>query len=126
MPKLFRYACGFMAALFLFAAALQYNDPQPFRWIVIYVAAAWPCVQVLLGRPRWPVAAGVAVAAFAWAGLYAYRGAWTVPFFDMFDEWEMKNQQVVETREMFGLCIIGVWMTVVAVVAWKASRRKEA
>lgn len=122
MQKLFRYACGFMAALFVFAAALQYNDPQPARWVAMYLIAAVPCVQAVFGRVRWPLPAAAAFAAFAWALLYALRGGWSVPFFDMFDEWEMKNQEVVQTREMFGLCIVGIWMVVVAIMAWRLKR----
>jgi transmembrane protein TMEM220 len=34
-----------MALLFAFAAALQFNDPDPIRWIAIYGAA---CVLSLL------------------------------------------------------------------------------
>jgi hypothetical protein len=37
----------------------------------------------------------------------------------MFDEWEMKNQQVLETRELFGLAIILAWMMVLMFAAWR-------
>jgi hypothetical protein len=40
----------------------------------------------------------------------------------MFAEWEMKNQEVVQTREMFGLGIIATWMVILAVVARFDSR----
>ena len=42
-----------MAVLFLIAAALQYNDPDPLRWMAIYGLAVLACLLALAGRlPR--------------------------------------------------------------------------
>ena len=57
--------------------------------------------------------------------VYALRGAWTVPFGEMFAEWEMKNQQVLETREMFGLLVITSWMLALAAVNVLRRRRSS-
>jgi hypothetical protein len=113
-----------MAALFIFAAALQYNDPDPVRWIAIYLAAAICCIVATMACLRWWAPAGVAGASIGWAAIYASRGAWTVPVGEMFAEWEMKNQQVLETREMFGLLIIAVWMILLTLVSF-ARRSKR-
>lgn len=106
-----------MAVLFLFAAALQLNDDDPVRWLAIYAAAALPCVLVVVRRKTAAgPAAVVAAISIVWAIIYAGRGAWSVPPSEMFAEWEMKNAQVRETREMFGLLIIATWMIAMLVV----------
>lgn len=107
-----------LAAVFVFGASLQFNDPNPTPWVLIYLAAALPCVFVVMKRPGWRLPVAVALVAAAWCSVYVYRGAWAVSFTEMFAEWEMKNQQVVQTREMFGLGIIATWMVVLAIVAY--------
>jgi hypothetical protein len=111
-----------MAALFLFAAALQFNDQDPLPWIAMYLAAATPCVFAALGRPRWRLAGGVAVLAALWACVYLFQGAWRVPPSAMFAEWTMSNAQVREARELYGLVLISGFM---AFSAWtsKGSRK---
>jgi hypothetical protein len=117
MRLIFKILNGLMAGLFLFAAALQYNDDDMLRWMAIYLAAATPCVLVILGRmPRW-LPGLVLLVALGWSAIYFSRGAWSVPFREMFAEWEMKNQQVVETREMCGLFIVGGWMLLLVLTA---------
>lgn len=110
------------AAVFVFGAILQYNDPNPIPWVLIYLAAALPCALVVTNRPGWRLPAVVAVVAAAWCGVYVFQGAWTVPVGEMFAEWEMKNQEVLKTREMFGLGIIAVWTTLLAVFAWLGTK----
>ena len=110
--------CG-MAALFLFAATLQFNDQDPVPWIVMYLAAAAPCALAAMGRPRWTLAAGVSVLAALWAGVYLYQGAWRVPPSAMFAEWTMSNDHVREARELYGLVLIASFM---AFSAWTTRR----
>ncbi|HEX9743729.1 MAG TPA: transmembrane 220 family protein [Nitrospiraceae bacterium] len=114
-----------MGALFIFAASLQLNDADPLRWFAIYMAAALPCWLEWTQRPRWLIPAIVGAVSFSWAMVYALRGAWTVPFGEMFAEWEMKNQQVLETREMFGLLVITSWMLALAAVNVLRRRRSS-
>jgi hypothetical protein len=98
------------AALFVFGAAVQYNDPDPVRWMLIYVAAAAVCIgAVARGNvPGW-VAPAVGVIALAWGLFWSDR----VPlkeYFQMFDYWEMKSPGAEEARETSGLLIIAAWM----------------
>lgn len=112
---LFRAANGVMAALFVFAAAVQYNDPDPLRWMAIYLAAAAACVLAILHRlPRWlPVVVGLA--ALAWAATLAPHVVGNVGWGEMVEAWEMKDVRIEEGREMYGLLIVAAWMTVLAV-----------
>lgn len=38
------------ALMFLFFAGLQYNDPDPFLWIPVYLAMALVCLLAYLGK----------------------------------------------------------------------------
>jgi hypothetical protein len=122
MNLLFRFLHGLMAALFIFAAALQYNDADPLRWMAIYLAAATVCTFAATDRPKPKLAAGVAFIALAWAALYVAQGAWRVPIPALFSQWEMKDQTIVAGREMNGLFIVFVWMA----FAWATGRKPAA
>lgn len=111
-----------MAGLFIFAAVLQYNDEDMVRWAAIYLAAAACCVGGIVGKLKWWIPALLAAVSVGWALIYVSRGAAGMPVGEMFAEWEMKNEQIVEEREMFGLGIVAVWMIILAVQA----RRKPA
>lgn len=122
MRLLFRILHGLMAALFIFAAALQYNDVDIIRWMAIYLSAAAVCILDLINRPKPSLAAAVAIIALAWSVLYIVDGAWKVPLPALFSAWEMKDQTIVAGREMNGLFIVAIWM----VFGWWTGRRYTA
>jgi len=105
-----------MALLFAFAAALQFNDPDPIQWIAIYSAA---CVLSLLAATRRRVALAALLAVFAiaivWAALIAFGGPAASEYGHMFDAWEMTAADVEEAREAVGLLIVAAWMAALAV-----------
>ena len=108
-----------MMLVFVLSALVQINDPDPVAWIAIYGAAAVMCGLELTGRLRaiYPMLLGLT--AFAWAATIAPRVLGKVPFSAMFAEFEMHDLGVEESREMYGLLIVAVWMGVLAVAAWK-------
>jgi hypothetical protein len=103
-----------MAAVFVYAAALQYNDPDPIRWAAIYLAAAAVCFLYVGGRLSWYVAGAIALIALAWAGTLAFAVWGQVSPGQMFETWKMSNLAIEEAREMTGLLIVAVWMGVLA------------
>lgn len=109
-----------MAGLFLFAAALQYNDVDIWRWVAIYLASAVVAIFAAAGRPQPRLAAGVALVAVAWSVLYLIHGAWKVPLPALWSEWEMKDQTIVAGREMNGLFIVAFWMG----LSWLTGRKQ--
>lgn len=115
-------ANGMMLLMFLFSAAVQFNDPDPVVWIGIYSAAAAMCgLEIRRRAPVWGAAA-IALIALAWAGSLYYR-AHEVPISSMFAEWEMRDIRVEEAREMYGLMIVAAWMIVIVSVGrWRARR----
>jgi hypothetical protein len=112
-----------MLVAFLFSVAVQLNDPDPLRWMAIYGAAAVVCGLELAGRVRWVLPVLVGATALVWAASIAPRVLGRVPFSAMFAEFEMQNAGVEESREMYGLLIVALWM---AAVAWAAHRRTRA
>ena len=119
---MFRLLNGAMALLFLFGAAVQYNDPDPLLWMTIYLAAAVACTLAAAGRLRWWFAATVALVALAWAATLAPRAFPNVRIAEMFGAWEMANTRIEEGREMYGLLLIAIYMTVLASVQLRRHR----
>ena len=111
-----------MAVLFAIAAAVQYNDPDPLRWIAIYGLAGLACLLALAGRlPRLaPVLVGLA--ALVWAATLAPGVVGQVSIGDLFESYAMKSAPVEEGREMGGLLIVAAWMTVLAVRGARSTR----
>src|SRR5436309_8511596 len=111
-----RVANVLMTGLFALAVAVQYNDPDPVRWMAIYGAACLVTLMVAI-RGRAPLAAPVTVGlvAVAWCVYWASTSRADLGTYGhMFDAWEMKNEPIEEAREASGLLIISVWMAVVA------------
>lgn len=118
-----RLLSGAMAVLFLFGAAVQYNDPDPLRWIAIYAAAGVVCGFAAMQRLHWWLAAAVGVTAVMWAITLAPRAFPNVRMLEMFSAWEMANQRIEEAREMYGLLLIALYMSVLAITAGRRTRR---
>ena len=120
MPgRLWTIANAGMLLAFAASVVVQINDPDPLAWMAIYGAAAVAC-GLELGRrtPTW-LPALVTVAALAWAATLAPRVLGKVPFGAMFEAFEMKDAGVEESRELYGLLLIAVWMGAVSLAAWR-------
>jgi transmembrane protein TMEM220 len=110
VSRWFKLPCWVMAALFAVYVALQYNDPDPIRWMLIYGAAM--VISVLLPMKRQASLAGYAVGALAliWAAILVY-GIWgKVSLSDVVEKMSEKGGAVEEEREAGGLLIEGVWL----------------
>lgn len=120
VPGWFRIASYVMGALLVVCVALQYNDPDPIRWMAMYGAAA--IVALLLPAKKQLVPAGYLVAAVAlvWGAylLYDVWGRMEVP--DLINKMSEKGGAVEEGRESGGLAIAGVWLVF---ASWFRSRR---
>ncbi len=111
-----------MAAAFLFSVIVQYNDPDPGRWMLMYGAALVACLLFATRRIHWLIPAGIGLVALLWAIDWAPGVLGKTRFSEMLQAWEMKNERVEEAREFWGLMIIVGWMTV---LTW-VSRRNAA
>ncbi len=115
-------ANGIMLLLFLFAAVVQFNDPDPLAWMAVYAVAAGVCGFEVRRRGRIWAPVVLALIALVWAGTLYYR-AHEVPISSLFAEWEMRDLRVEEAREMYGLTIIGIWMIIIGSVRWMRARK---
>jgi hypothetical protein len=113
---LLRIANGLMAILFLFAVAVQNNDPDPLRWMSIYGLAALACGLSLAGRLRRLMPALIGLGALVWAGTLAPGVVGRVSVGELFQSYTMMSEPVEEAREMGGLLIVAAWMGVLALV----------
>lgn len=62
-----RFTNYFFILLFFFSAAVQYNDPEPIRWMAIYLAAAALSILFALQKLSWKFAVLLAGIAILWA-----------------------------------------------------------
>ena len=101
------------AGCFLLVAVLQYNDPDPWNWIALYLAAA---AISLLQRPepRWtipPLLLGTLAAIWA---LTLVPGAQGVALADLPRPMHTNGGAVELAREVGGLTILALWMFVLS------------
>jgi len=120
--QIWRTANWVMLVIFIFGAIVQYNDPDPLIWTLVYLGAAVATALTLLHSPRWQVAALVSAGTILWGLSIAPRVIGQVPFMSMFGAWEMKNIGIEESREMYGLFMIGAWCVVMTLAALRRSR----
>jgi transmembrane protein TMEM220 len=115
---LFRLFAGLMSVLLAFAAYVNFNDPDPVRWIAIYGAACVLSIYLAIAGGI-PVALPLLVGGIAlvWAIVWARRVPTLDTYTHMFDEWEMKSATVEEARETCGLLIVAVWMLAIVLRA---------
>lgn len=98
--------------LFIISAVLQYNDPDPYLWIPIYLVPAWFCFQAIKGK-FYPVA--YLVVSILLIGYAMYLLISTDGVISWATEHEAENiaqsmkatrPWIESTREFFGLLII--------------------
>jgi len=102
-------------ANYLLSIGLQYNDPDPMRWMLMYGAAAVACI-IAMRRPvpRWLTGVTIA-AALVWMAVLMPRVLGQVGLAEMFQERGMATMQIEEGREEIGLALIIVWMAVLLI-----------
>ncbi len=111
------------AGLFLLAAVMQWNDPDPFGWIALYAAAAATSVAfVLMSERIWRVALVVGGAAALWAALIA-PGASGAGFGDLTAEMSVYRPEIEVARELCGLLLVAVWMAVIGGAGIRGARK---
>ena len=101
-----------MALLYLFCLAVQFNDPDPWRWAGLYGLAVLCCWLSALGRLPRIMPLVLALGSLAWAGMLAARVSGALPAWELLAAFEMANLAVEEIREMVGLVLVGLWMAV--------------
>ncbi|NND71883.1 MAG: hypothetical protein HKN43_09905 [Rhodothermales bacterium] len=112
-----------LAAVFAFGALVQINDPDPFLWIAIYLIAASTCIFSIYRPAMILPALTIGIIALAWAAWLSPSVIGNTPFTDMFGAWEMKDNSIEKSREMYGLIFITVAMFALAYLGKRESRK---
>jgi hypothetical protein len=120
--RLWRILDGVMLVMFVMSIVVQFNDPDPALWITIYLLAAIVTFMSLRNSLPWQGGAAVAAIALIWAATLAPSVIGKVRFLDMFGAFEMKNEGIELSREMYGLLLIAVWT---GFAAFRARRRQS-
>jgi hypothetical protein len=114
LPTWFKVACWLMTALLGLCVALQYNDPDPIRWMLIYGAGMIASAALPARKPVAALALLVGLVALAWA-TYLIQSIWgLVALSDVVNKMSEKGGAVEVEREAGGLLIEGVWLVVAA------------
>ena len=110
--KIIRIINYVMVAIFLLCVILQYNDPDALLWMIIYGLSALVCFLFLFAHLNWSFPALMALGTFGAALYLAPQVIGKVSFAEIFGSMYMKNLTVEKAREMGGLIIIAIWMTI--------------
>jgi hypothetical protein len=108
--KTMRWPNLVMALLYLICLAVQYNDPDPWRWAGLYGLAALSCWLAARGRLPRIMPLVLSLGSMGWAGMLAARVGGALPAWELLTAFEMANLEVEEIREMVGLILVGLWM----------------
>ena len=113
--RAFAIANWIMAAVFFVSAMLQYNDPDPAKWIAIYAAAGLVCVLDGRIRAAWLLPALVCAVALVWVATLAPEALPGLRLGDLFKKMKTDTPSIELARETLGLAIIASWMLVLVV-----------
>lgn len=119
----------FFIVLFLISAALQYNDPDPYIWIPIYLYGARLCYLAIKGkyRPGLYVLGLVVYLSYAVYLLFDKTGvlSWLQQHDaeNIIQSMKATKPWIEETREFFGLLILV--LALVLNMVWLTKKKKR-
>jgi hypothetical protein len=113
-----------MLLLFTLSVLVQYNDPDPVSWMLIYGAGCAICILFAMKKMRWTLLGGALVAAVSGIlVLFKIPDLTVNGFRHMLDDVHMTQQGVEAAREFLGLLIIVVWVLILAFFAYRGGAR---
>lgn len=94
---------------FLLSTLVQFNDPDPLRWIMIYSAMVAICGLHHFDRLHWYIASAPALVSLIWIASLIPALAQGVPWREVVGSLAMQNDTVEEVREIGGLLLVFLW-----------------
>ncbi len=119
----FRIASAGFALLFAFGAFVQWNDPDPLRWMAVYAAAAALSAAAVRGRMFVAPTALLLAVLVVWVVLWA--PAFRHSSLDALQSFDMSRMQDEELREAWGLVHLTTWTTVLLALAVRHRQRRD-
>lgn len=119
----------FFIILFVFSAALQYNDPDPYLWMPIYLYGAVLCAFALVKRVN-PYLHVVGIGAyFAYAGILFFSETGVLSWVNdhgaesIAATMQAEKPWIEETREFFGLLLLISALSTNLIVSYLTKRK---
>ncbi len=107
------------AGLFVVAAVLQLNDPDPTQWIAIYLGSAAACLSWRRHQDAWWISAAIVGAALVWAATLVPDVIGKVGLTEFFESMDKKGGNAELAREFGGLLIIAGWMVALTITGFR-------
>lgn len=108
---MFRIVSLIMTVLFVVGVVVQFNDPDGFRWMIVYGFAVVVSVMALFGR----------YSSLAVVGVVGYLGAFFFLMPSTFDGWYTNEL----AREALGMLFCAIWMIVLSVKMFRDLQELE-
>ncbi len=99
-----RIFCLVMTVAFLYATAVQYNDPDPYYWMPIYLIPVAISLLIFFGRGNSLKPILLVLAVIYLAGTYYM---WPAHWEGVALQHGMKTINIEEGRESLGLAVVG-------------------
>ncbi len=112
--------CVFMAVLFLYSIAVQYNDPDALLWMLIYSVGLVLTILHLYEKAS-PALLLVASLLGICGATYLTVSTQDVELDNLFSSWNMRDRGVVQVGEAIGLLIQSLWLAYLVVANRKTS-----
>jgi len=115
-------ANAIMAFLFMLSVAVQFNDPDPIAWVLVYGAAVLACIFFYFHRLNWAAPTAIGLIALLWA-CYLFpemlNNMNDSSLSEIFNFFNMKTLGTELIREIGGLLIIVAWMAVLTRINYR-------
>lgn len=132
-----KFISAALAILFIAWAAFQYNDPDPFLWILVYGLAALASVLFLVNRLPLSFPLSYLIICVVWAVFLSTQITYQelsvavreceeeMDFFVAVCSWIPRQITSEYWREMMGLVTIAVWMGVLGLTVFVSNKKKS-
>ncbi len=112
-----------VSVLFLVSAVLQWNDPDPWAWVVLYAFSGIGCLLAGRRPAAWSLPAAACGAALIWAAVLAPGALPSLELRHLAESMQAETPAIEMSRELLGLLIVALWT---GIVAWTSRRRDRA
>ena len=132
-----KISSALMALLFIAWAAFQYNDPDPFVWIVVYGLAALASILFLINRLKIYFPLGFLAIGIVWAIILYTQAEYLdletatreceleMGSFLSVCEWIPQKLTSEKWREMGGLIFISAWMGILTLALGRSPGKNK-
>ena len=102
----------FMLLVFLLCMVVQYNDPDSLIWMTMYGFAAITCILSIRDKIHFSISIFIGFVGIVWALTLLPDVIYSYSTTDNLFTWKMNGLGVEKVREIGGLFIIILWMSI--------------